>query len=216
MKQVNSDSFLVFIERYKTLIIFLFVVLLHVFILLYFKVVIPSGQSTKTEDTSIFKLVDIEEVLPPPPQPKQSIKEEQIFVNKQAQSEAIIETEKEIVEVQEAVPSLESQLAQTTEIEYLPQHKISKIPEIPSKEILKRIQYPPLARKQNIEGVVYLELFIDKEGVIKKIEVLKDPGFGFAEAAIQALEGIHCGPAYANDKAVAVRYRYPVRFALKG
>jgi outer membrane biosynthesis protein TonB len=38
------------------------------------------------------------------------------------------------------------------------------VPEIPSKEILSRITYPPIALKQGIEGVVYLELFIDADG----------------------------------------------------
>ena len=47
------------------------------------------------------------------------------------------------------------------------------------------------------------------------MSVLKDPGFGFAEAAIKALAGLVCEPAQVEGRPVAVRYRYPVRFALK-
>ena len=71
-----------------------------------------------------------------------------------------------------------------------------------------------MAMKQGIEGVVYLELFIDENGNIRQVNVLKDPGYGFAEAAIAALDGITCKPALMNDKPVAVRFRYPVRFVL--
>ncbi|HNY21606.1 MAG TPA: energy transducer TonB [Treponemataceae bacterium] len=80
--------------------------------------------------------------------------------------------------------------------------------------ILSRIEYPAMAMKQGIEGVVYLELFIDEAGLIRKISVLKDPGHGFAEAAIAAITGLRCKPASANGRPVAVRFRYPVRFAI--
>ncbi len=89
------------------------------------------------------------------------------------------------------------------------------MPEIPSREILSRIRYPALALRQEIEGVVYLELFIDGGGTIRMIRVLKDPGYGFAEAAVEALTGMRCKPALANGKPVAVRFRYPVRFTLQ-
>ena len=55
---------------------------------------------------------------------------------------------------------------------------------------------------------------IDANGVIRKIKVLKDPGHGFAQAAVAALDGITCVPANANGKNCAVRYRYPVKFTL--
>ena len=93
--------------------------------------------------------------------------------------------------------------------------KISSIPEIPTKEILSKIEYPQMALRQGNEGVVYLELFIDQNGYIRKINILKNPGFGFAEAALKALEGIVCKPAMANGKPCAVKFRYSVRFTVK-
>ena len=99
--------------------------------------------------------------------------------------------------------------------EYVPQFKITDAPVIPVKEVLSRIEYPALAAKQGIEATVYLELYIDKSGRIVRATVLKDPGFGFAEAAAKALVGLACSPARMGDEAVAVRYRYPVRFTLR-
>jgi len=101
------------------------------------------------------------------------------------------------------------------EDDYLPQFRITELPVIPIKEALAKIEYPSLAARQGIEATVYLELFIDEGGTIRRIAVLKDPGYGFAEAAVAALRGLGCAPARAEGRAVAVRFRYPVRFALK-
>ena len=46
-------------------------------------------------------------------------------------------------------------------------------------------------------------------------EILKDPGYGFGEAAVKALKDIKCIPAKTNGVPVAVRIRYPVRFKLR-
>ena len=164
---------------------------------------IKTAVQEEEADAEIFKLVDVEEFVPPPPPPP-VIEKKEVIVNSVKASENIQETEKEVVEVEEAPP----------EIEYVPQHKISVVPEIPTKAILSKIEYPKMAMKQGIEGVVYLELFIDEAGNIRQVNVLKDPGYGFAEAAVQALDGIVCKPALMNDKPVAVRFRYPVRFVL--
>ena len=99
--------------------------------------------------------------------------------------------------------------------EFLPQFRITEIPVVPGKEVLAKIKYPPLAAKQGIQAVVYLELFINKAGKVVRISVLKDPGYGFAEAAVKALEGVVCVPGKMNGEPVAVRLRYPVRFALR-
>jgi periplasmic protein TonB len=99
--------------------------------------------------------------------------------------------------------------------EYLPQHRISRPPQIPTEEIRRRVVYPTLANRQGIEGVVYLELFIDEEGRVQRIEILREPGFGLGAAAAAAFEGVTVEPAEANGRAVAVRFRYPVRFELR-
>lgn len=205
------SSRLQLLQRFIKPLILITVLLIHVFALLLVKFHSYVQEQKKEESYEILKLVDIEEFVPPPP-PKEEIKEiipqETVQV---AASETVLVTEDEIIESAEEVPP--NSLPQ--QIEYVPQHKISIIPEIPTKQILENIVYPALALRQGIEGVVYLELFIDQDGIIRKVEVLKDPGYGFAEAAVAALEGVVCVPAKANGKTVAVRFRYPVRFTLK-
>jgi periplasmic protein TonB len=100
--------------------------------------------------------------------------------------------------------------------DYVPMQKISQLPVIAESSVRSHLAYPETARKAGIEGVVYLELFIDSIGKIQKIYVLKETpgGFGFADAAIKAFQGCTCVPAQANGISVSVRYRYPIRFSL--
>ncbi len=191
------------LQKYKPLarpLLFALVIAIHVIVLICVRFSIKTAVQEEEANAEIFKLVDVEEFVPPPPPPP-VIEKKEVVVNSVKASENIQETEKEVVEIPE-------------DIDYVPQHKISVIPEIPTKAILSKIEYPKMAMKQGIEGVVYLELFIDESGNIRRINVLKDPGYGFADAAIAALDGIRCKPALVNDKPVAVRFRYPVRFVL--
>ena len=194
------------LQKYRPLVrplLFSLVIAVHIIVLICVKFSISDAAPEEEKTAEIFKLVDVEEFVPPPPPPP-VIQKREVVVNSVKASENIQETEKEVVEVEEA----------PEEIDYIPQHKISVVPEIPTKQILSKIEYPKMAMKQGIEGVVYLELFIDEAGNIRHINVLKDPGYGFAEAAIAALDGVTCKPALMNDKPVAVRFRYPVRFVL--
>jgi len=159
------------------------------------------------EEYQVLKLVDIQEYTPPPVQGTV----QRVVAAQPKSSSTIQETDDTVIEQKPAQGAEQND----AEPDYLPQHKISLIPQIPSKEILARINYPPMALKQGIEGVVYLELFIDAEGRIRKINVLKDPGYGFAEAAVNAVTGLTYTPALVNGKPAAVRFRYPVRFSLK-
>ncbi|MDR2344063.1 MAG: energy transducer TonB [Spirochaetaceae bacterium] len=91
------------------------------------------------------------------------------------------------------------------------------LPYLDEKAIRSRLVYPPIALRSGLEGIVYIELYIDREGRVRRIEIIKEnpPGRGFGAAAVKAFEGISGRPAQANGEAVAVRYRYPVRFQIK-
>lgn len=202
--------------KLKSWKVFIFSLAALVHLILILTITIQTGVKEKRKDTSVFKLVDVEEYIPPKPikeeevlQPPKKIEPiEQIeVVNQDDIAEDFVETEKDVVEV--------DVLTAPVEIEYLLQHKISVAPGIPRDEILSRVIYPNLANRQKIEGVVYLELYIDSYGTIRDIKILKEPGYGLAKAAIDALSGIKCTPAMANGKPVAVRFRYSIRFKLK-
>lgn len=203
-----------FLVRRRRPLIFLAVAGFHLGALLIIRFALPPAPPREEPDYRILKLVDVEEYVPPPPPPPQA----RVIARQEqpAAAEEVVVTEEPVVEVEDAPPDAPVAEPQVErEPEFLPQHRVSEIPVIPTKEILEKIQYPPIALKQRIQGVVYLELFIDQTGTIRRIEVLRDPGYGFAEAAVAALEGMRCSPALANGVPVAVRFRYPVRFALR-
>lgn len=103
-----------------------------------------------------------------------------------------------------------------TESDYMPMQKISQLPVIAENSVRSKLVYPEMARKAGIEGTVYLELFIDSIGKIRKIAVLKESptGYGFASAAMSAFDGCSCVPAKSDGRTVSVRFRYPIRFSL--
>ena len=103
------------------------------------------------------------------------------------------------------------------QIEYLPQHRITQVPVLPEDEIRRATVYPPIAQRSNIEGVVYLELFIDRQGNVQNVRILREnpPGRGFGEAAVRAFRGIRGKPAESDGVPVAVRYRYNINFTLR-
>lgn len=75
--------------------------------------------------------------------------------------------------------------------------------------------YPALAKRRNKEGVVLLRLSISETGQMTRLEVLEDPGYGFAEAAQEAIRSSSFTPAHHNGKPVAVRAILPIRFNLR-
>jgi protein TonB len=76
-------------------------------------------------------------------------------------------------------------------------------------------RYPRLARRLGKEGAVLLKLFIDKEGRLKKVEVIKDDGYGFASSAVKAVRQSTFLPAIKNGVPVDSEALLTVRFRIK-
>jgi protein TonB len=144
----------------------------------------------------------------------------------EAIAEIMIETEEEpedqiIVEAGSITTPVAPVVSQPTAdpwADYLAPHRISvpaKFP--PDSELRQNLRYPPIARRANIEGRVVLDLFVDRNGLIQRIEVLLEdpPNMGFGEAAKEAFTAIRCEPAQANGERVSSRVRYPVNFRLR-
>ena len=200
------------------MIIFGMVALVHLLLILFLRFTIHTEPPAVNPTAQCIKLVDVTEYQPPPPPPeppKPEPKKETVEVSDQpTASEKIIEVDKQVEEKTEEQVDKAEKAPVSVKPEYIPQHKISQIPKIPVDEVLNRMVYPPLARKQGLEAVVIVELYIDQFGKVRRVVVLRDPGSGFAQAAVNALNGIYCSPAEVNGTPVAVRYRYPIRFTL--
>ena len=75
--------------------------------------------------------------------------------------------------------------------------------------------YPFLARKLGKEGNVIVRLTLNERGEQKEMEVVVKAGFGFTEAAVEAVKKSRFSPATRGGKPVISRVVIPVRFVLK-
>jgi protein TonB len=196
-------------EKRLRLLIFAAVALIHIILIFFITFNLKVDSQDAGENARMMKLVDLSEIEPEPPP-------EEIQV---PMVESIAETMIETDEVPDQVVVAPGTLitAAPTWDDYLPQHMVSAQPKFIEKELLENLIYPPIALRSGIEGRVILELFIDRNGQIQRIQILQEnpEGRGFGEAAVKAFTGMRCVPAVANGEPVSARYRYPVSFKIK-
>jgi len=75
--------------------------------------------------------------------------------------------------------------------------------------------YPMMARRFGREGKVVLKLTIDENGNLKDVEVIDKAGYGFTEAAVEAVKKSTFLPAKKDGKPIASRALLPIRFQLE-
>ena len=221
-------------EQFQTsrirLLCFIVVAALHVVFILFAS--FNMGNVIKNDAplvTGVMRLVDVEEYIPPPPPPPSPviIPEPARFETRETIAETMIEIDEESLPMEVSnAPGREyaadgvvgeTGANDSGEINFLRQHLVSVLPVLPEEIIRRAIVYPPIARRSNIQGNVYLELFIDRQGNVRDVRVLREnpPDRGFAEAAVNAFRGIKGIPAEVNGEPVAVRFRYSLSFTLR-
>jgi protein TonB len=94
---------------------------------------------------------------------------------------------------------------------FLPFYAVEKIPGFQSKIMP---MYPENARKLGRTSKVILEAYIDAEGIVRMIRVVKSGGAEFDQAAIEALKQSRFSPARINGKPVPVKILVPYVFTL--
>ena len=82
--------------------------------------------------------------------------------------------------------------------------------------VLRKVdpKYPEVARRAQKEGVVTLEFTVDVDGKATDIKVAEPKGFGFDEAAIEAIKRWRFTPAKKDGENVPMRVRQRIRFNL--
>ena len=75
--------------------------------------------------------------------------------------------------------------------------------------------YPPLALKAEIEGKVFVKMWVDWEGKVRQASVVKSDNEIFNESAIAAAKQFVFTPAYMNSGPVSVWVGMPFRFRLR-
>jgi periplasmic protein TonB len=188
------------------------VAIVHILLILLVAFNIETFIAVPEPVAGVMKLVDVEErILPPPVRPA-----EPITNTIETVAETMIETDEPpppaVIYTEDApAPS------PVEEIIYLQQHLVTSLAVLPESEIVRAAVYPPIALRSGIEGTVYLEVLIDRNGNIRDVIILREnpPNRGFGEAAVNALKGLKAKPAEANGDPVASRLRYNYTFKIK-
>ena len=81
--------------------------------------------------------------------------------------------------------------------------------------IQKLIVYPEIAKRAGIQGKVYVKAFVDENGNIFKVELLKGIGGGCDEVAMNAVKNSLFFPGMQRGKPVKVQVTIPIRFKLQ-
>ena len=94
---------------------------------------------------------------------------------------------------------------------------VDEMPEIIGglSELYKNIRYPASAQSAGIEGRVFLQFIVDKEGYPQDPQILRDIGGGCGDAAVAALKRVRFTPGILNGEPVNVQFSLPVTFRLE-
>jgi len=74
--------------------------------------------------------------------------------------------------------------------------------------------YPEIARKAEIEGIVFVKMLLSKEGKVKKTEIAKSTNDLFNEVSLEAAKQWVFTPAIMNNGPVSVWVTIPFKFKL--
>ncbi len=80
----------------------------------------------------------------------------------------------------------------------------------------KNIHYPAVAKENNVQGKVFLQFVVERDGSITDIKVVRGIGSGCDEEATRVLKNSpHWKPGIQNGRAVRVYYTIPISFTLQ-
>lgn len=81
--------------------------------------------------------------------------------------------------------------------------------------IQSKIKYPEDAKRNGVEGKVFIQAFIDETGNIVEAKVIKGAGYGLDEAALDAVKQTKFTPGKQEGKPVKVQVTIPIVFKLQ-
>lgn len=176
-----------------------------------------SGAALAEGTQELFTVEDIvqtkQENLPPPP-PKPPIPIE-APTDDVLDDIDIASTELDVDAVVEAPPPPKEE---TRIVEEEPQYFVA-VEEMPEPiggiaAIQSKIVYPEIAKRAGVEGRVHVLAFVDENGNVTKVELIKGLGAGLDEAAMNAVRQTKFKPGKQRGKNVKVQVAIPIVFRL--
>lgn len=175
------------------------------------QIVLPEQELVQMEEVLQTKQV---EAPPPPPKPPVPVEvpDDEILENDELDLDASLDIDEPLADLPPPPPPA---------VEEAPEPEIFIVVEDPPvligglSELQKKINYPPIARKANVEGRVTIQFVVDEQGNVTNAEVLRGIGAGCDEEALRAVMASKFEPGKQRGKAVKVRMSLPVTFKLR-
>ena len=83
------------------------------------------------------------------------------------------------------------------------------------KYVQSKLKYPAQARRMGIEGKVFVQFVVDKDGTLTEVQAVKGIGAGCDEEAVRVIKGApKWKPGKQRGRAVKVRMILPITFKL--
>jgi protein TonB len=115
-----------------------------------------------------------------------------------------------------------SAMAQTDEVDDAVFVVVEKSPEFPGGDdslyafIGRNIKYPEAAKKNKIEGRVFVTFVIEKDGQVSNAKILRDIGGGCGEEALRVVNSMpKWKPGTQRGNPVRVQFNLPIMFQLQ-
>ena len=159
---------------------------------------------------------------PPPPPPKKKVIEELTVVDNEEEldDELDIDTEADEETMIEQTDIMIEEEVEEEEPEIF--MVVEQMPEFPGgqaelfKYISQNIKYPPIAKENGIQGKVFIQFVVGKDGSINNVTVLRGVDPSLDKEAVRVVKNMpKWKPGKQRGKPVYVRYQVPINFKLQ-
>ncbi len=103
----------------------------------------------------------------------------------------------------------------TSNDEYVPAADVMPTPVGGMKAIYKKIEYPEHAKRNAIQGKVYVMVYVNEDGTVHDVKIIKGLGYGCNEVVIEAIKKTKFNPGEHKGNKLKVKYAMPIVFKLE-
>ncbi|HEY3369902.1 MAG TPA: energy transducer TonB [Prolixibacteraceae bacterium] len=180
-----------------------------------------SGQTVEEE---IIPITRQDEVKPPPPPPPPKVVDMLVIVDDNADIKDELQIEDSEVNDKTAITAVMQVASTTKEVEEdAPVFFIvEEMPEFPGGDAALRaflaqsVKYPTIAQENGIQGKVYVNFVVDKDGGISNVKIARGVDPALDKEAIRVVNSLpKWKPGKQGGKPVRVSYTVPINFILQ-
>lgn len=168
------------------------------------------------------EMMDIPQTQQPPPPPPKKVQPEIIEVPDEEEIEEDIDIDLDVEMTEETV--IEEVVFDEAPEEEKAEEVFTIVEDQPAPKggmaafyqyVQQKLKYPAQARRMGIEGKVFVQFVVDKDGSITEVQAVKGIGAGCDEEAVRVIQGSpKWKPGKQRGRSVKVRMILPITFKL--